>query len=184
MVDLEEYFTVWGTWDQDTNGLVSVVGSLSLKGEMDRLPVLFSRVSGDFEISACRLTTLDGCPSFVGGRFVASFNLFENLEGGPRVVRGNYYSVARCENLKSLDGLADEIRGQFSVNYRPDLPLLRSLVATRVDFTPQNLNTWELTQKMRTAQEILNRYAGQGEAGAFACGAELASAGLKDNARW
>ena len=77
MVDLEKYFTVYGTWEQGSDGLVSVTGSLSLKSTMDKLPFRFDKVSGDFEISACRLTTLDGCPGFVGGKFVASYNLFE-----------------------------------------------------------------------------------------------------------
>ena len=183
MVDLEKYFTVYGTWEQGSNDLVSVTGSLSLKSTMDKLPFRFDKVSGDFEISACRLTTLDGCPSFVGGQFVASYNLFENLEGGPHTVKGAY-NVRKCANLTRLDGLAEDIGGLFSVDYQPDLPLLRSLVSSRIDLSPRDANTWVLTQKRRTAEEILNRYAGQGAAGAFACGAELASAGYKENARW
>ena len=183
MVDIETYFTVYGTWEQGSDGLVSVTGSLSLKRRMIRLPVRFASVSGDFVISGCSLTTLVGCPSFVGGRFVATYNLFENLEGGPHTVKGAY-NVRKCANLISLEVLAEEISGLFSIDYQPHMPLLRSLVASRVDLSHRDSWTWDLAKKKRTAEEILNRYAGQGEAGAFACGAELASAGLKENARW
>jgi hypothetical protein len=61
------------------------------------------------------------------------------------------------------------------LSYSPTLPLLRCLLAKKVVTTkPEN----------STVQDILNQYAGQGEAGAFACGAELATAGYKENARW
>lgn len=81
-------------------------GDLNLMRNADRLPLRFARVSGNFYAGNSELTTLEGCPEWVGGYFVVSSN-----------------------PLKDLDHSPLHVGGYFGVSYREDLPLLRMLVA-------------------------------------------------------
>ena len=130
-------------------------------------------VRGNFVCSFNRLETLAGAPRSVDGFFSCTDNLLTSLEHAPNSV-GNDFS---CFNnpLETLEGLPDVTR-TLRLSYSPTLPLLRCLLAKKVEFLP--------TLGDKTIEAILHRYAGQGEAGAFACGAELASAGYKENAKW
>jgi hypothetical protein len=151
-------------------------------------------VSGDFSCHNNQLTTLEGAPQSVGGNFrchinqlttlehspqnvVGGFECYSNqlttLEGAPKSVGGDFNCVNN--KLATLEGMPDVQRTLF-LSYRRKLPLLRCLLAKKVEFDPKPRN--------KTIETILNKYAGQGEAGAFACGAELAAAGFKANARW
>ena len=151
-------------------------------------------VSGDFSCHNNQLTTLEGAPQSVGGNFrchinqlttlehspqsvVGGFECYSNqlttLEGAPKSVGGDFNCVNN--KLTTLEGMPDVQRTLF-LSYRRKLPLLRCLLAKKVEFDPKPRN--------KTIETILNKYAGQGEAGAFACGAELAAAGFKANARW
>ena len=145
-----------------------------------------------------RLVSLLGAPETVEGDFVCDSNhLLTTLEGGPKQVLG----IMRCTGnarlvsllgapttvggdfwchdnpkLRSLEGLPS-IPGILYLTYKQKLPLLRCLLAQQVVFYPRK-------QVSKPVQTIVNRYAGQGEAGAFSCGTELATAGYKENARW
>ena len=80
--------------------------NVSLMKDVDQLPVKFARVSGSFYAGDSRLTTLEGCPEWVGEYFAVSSN-----------------------PLKDLDHSPLHVGGYFAVSYREDLPLLRMLVA-------------------------------------------------------
>jgi hypothetical protein len=84
--------------------------------------------------------------------------------------------------LESLEGFPLEV-SSVRFNWAPSLPLLRLLNAAKITVAYPGTDVY-VRRNGQKAADILNGYAGQGEAGAFACGAELASAGLKDNARW
>ena len=105
--------------------------------------------------------------------FYAYNNHLANLIGAPQ-----HSNEINCvgSTLTSLEGLPTEPHSirSLSFTYRPMLPLLRCLVSTTV----------ELARAPKEVVTIIARYSGQGEAGAFECGAELASAGYKENARW
>ena len=176
MALLKQYFTTTGTITISDEGLVSCTGDVHLKRELkhERLPVSFDRVDGWFLCHSNRLETLAGAPQSVGDTFWCVNNRLKSLEGAPQSIRYNFV----CWNnplLRSLEGLP-VIPGTLCLSYKPKLPLLRCLLAKKVEFVPALNNT--------TIETILNRYAGQGEAGAFECGAELASEGFKENARW
>ena len=130
-------------------------------------------VVGDFYCNNNQLTTLAGAPTSVGGEFECGNNQLTSLEHAPTSVDGNF----GCMNnqLTSLRGLP-AVQGTLWLSYSPTLPLLRCLLAKKVELRPN--------REDKTIENILNQYAGQGEAGAFACGAELATAGFKENARW
>lgn len=130
-------------------------------------------IRGNFWCGGNRLTTLQHAPQSVGGEFACTGNSLTSLEGAPKRVDGNF-SCAGNE-LTTLEGLSD-VKGTLVLSYSPTLPLLRCLLARKVQFIGEIEN--------KTVETILNRYAGQGEAGAFVCGAELADAGYKENARW
>lgn len=151
-------------------------------------------VVGDFWCYGALLETLRGAPTSVGGNFCCNNNQLTSLAHAPTSVTGDFWcnnnqltSLAHapasvggafyCENnpLETLEGLPIKMTS-LKISYSPNLPLLRSLGAQSIQFDPPLRDP--------TLGEILNRYAGQGEAGAFACGAELANAGYKENARW
>ena len=129
-------------------------------------------VGGDFYCGSNDLTTLEGAPKSVIGMFDCGFNRLTTLEGAPNSVGGDF--LCTLNQLTTLEGMP-AVQGTLYLSYSPTLPLLRCLLAKKVVTTkPEN----------STVQDILNQYAGQGEAGAFECGAELATAGYKENARW
>ena len=164
-----------------------------------RIPVKFYMVDGWFQAERMGLGSLENCPDSCGSLFVASNslrslehtpaylgshdisdNLFHNFVGLPE---GLSVVTALNNPLTSLDGLPESPPEEepltVALTYSPHLPLLRLLVAEEIEIRdPRNNKLFE------PVQSILNRYAGQGSAGAFACGAELATAGYKENARW
>jgi hypothetical protein len=110
---------------------------------------------------------LQGCPIKVGGRFDASGNNLQDLEDSPK-----------------------EIGHMFLINYRGQLPLLRTLVAQEI-----NLLTDHTVDKQ--VGIVLNKYAGRGRRGAIQAARALITKGeemqqlhglwdnpFEANARW
>jgi hypothetical protein len=67
------------------------------------IPLKFRRVNGNFNCSNNYLTSLRGCPEYVGGEFRCNDNLLTSLEFGPIKVDGDYYCYSN--NLTSLEFL-------------------------------------------------------------------------------
>ena len=66
------------------DGTIDVNGDVDLYyclGKMKKLPVKFGKVSGDFSCYRNNLTTLEGCPKYVGGGFSCSSNELTTLKG-------------------------------------------------------------------------------------------------------
>ena len=161
------------------------------------LPVDFESVGGTLMLANNKLTTLKGCPPHVGYSFECDQNQLTTLEYGPVTV-GSGYNCSRnelrnllhapthvpgilncCLNpLESLEGFPETVGKAVYISYSPDLPLLRTLVAQSIIFWPT-----VATQGI-AVRKILNKYAGQGRAGAFDCRRELRAAGFEGNARW
>ena len=182
MVDKKEimrllnwYFRTTGTVTISDEGLVSCTGNVELKRKPkhEKLPVAFDRVSGYFGCWGNQLTTLEGAPQSVGGSFSCSGNQLTSLEHAPKIVGRDFW----CNNnrLKSLEGLP-AIPGTLFLSYRRKLPLLRCLLAQKVEFVPR--------QRNKKVQNILNKYAKQGRREMFWCQKELEDAGFPENARW
>ena len=161
-----------------TTGKMTVLDNVYLwTSPPDRkLPVEFAKVNFSLQIQNRGLDSLEGCPTSVGQHFNCSQNRLTNLIGGPKAVGRDY--LAYKNPLESLEGLATEIGGILMLSYSPTLPLLRALVAKEIVF-----DQWTHTD-VTPPTEILNRYAGQGRAGAIECKRELVAAGYEGNARW
>jgi hypothetical protein len=109
----EKYLTYTINSDNtiDVNGNVDLDNKL---GKMKKLPVKFGKVSGYFWCAANKLTTLEGCPNYVGGSFYCSKNNLTSLEYCPKYVGGSGFGCA-LNILTTLKGIEKcEIIGFFS----------------------------------------------------------------------
>jgi hypothetical protein len=198
---LKEYFHVHGPVKVRSTGVVDVAGTVTLKKDVllpgNRLPIKFGGVSGSFEFdSYTNLATLEGSPDWVGGTFDCAltgvgslahapqkvdgdvdvrFCNLKNFVGGPQQVGGNYWG--RRNDVTSLEGLPEHIPGEFDFELMPGLPILRSLVAHKVEALKGK-------HRQDVVNVILNKYAGEGKPGALKAAAELVRAGYKEHARW
>ncbi len=203
MENLDQCFEYEGEVSIDSNGLVSIEGDVFLvrmdKMPIQRLPVMFKQVTGSLMLEDNLLETLEGCPphvgihfscwnnqirkldhgpSTVGRRYNCGQNRLTNLVGAPQRVPGGFLCMDNL--LETLDGLPEYIGDTLYLNWNQHMPMLRTLAARKIVFYAMPVARGPAEQVL----EILNRYAGKGEAGAFECGAELATAGFKENARW
>ncbi|MEZ7500445.1 hypothetical protein QO200_17070 [Flavobacterium sp. Arc3] len=90
------------------DGLIDVKGNVKIcDGKLQKLPLRFRNVSGNFHCNSNCLKTLIGSPQWVGGSFNCSDNDLYTLKHGPVIVRGTY----RCSenNLITLKGCAIEV---------------------------------------------------------------------------
>ena len=103
-----------GSWNLNPKtGLVDVKGDFDCgrQGLDSFKGVRFGRISGKFDCSENRLTSLEGAPQSVGIHFDCSYNSLISLEGGPQSVGGDFY----CSNnsLTSLEGAPQSVGGDF-----------------------------------------------------------------------
>ena len=90
---------------------------------------VFKRIEGDFIINLYGtndlLTSLEGCPQYVGDRFECErcFKL-KSLDGCPQYV-GSEFSIEGCLELTSLDGCPKEIGGGFNCSHCESLKSLK-----------------------------------------------------------
>jgi hypothetical protein len=174
MALLKANFKTTGSITIDDKGLVSCTGMVNLKKKLKRLPVAFDKVGGDFFCHINQLTTLEGAPTSVGGNFFCYNNQLTTLEGAPTSVGGDFFCHIN-QQLTTLEGLPT-IPGILHLSYSSTLPLLRCLLAKKVQFYPY--------REDKTIETILNLYAGQGKRAMFDCQKELEDAGFEGNARW
>jgi hypothetical protein len=98
------------------DGTVDVDGGVHLSGEgLKKLPLKFGKVSVSFYCDRNQLTTLEGAPKEVGGRFDCSYNQLTTLEGAPKVV-GGYFDCSNNQ-LTTLEGSPKEVGGGFDCDY-------------------------------------------------------------------
>jgi len=79
----------------NNDGTIDVDGNVDLEEKLDnmeKLPVKFGKVSGYFMCIRNKLTTLEGCPKYIGGDFWCFGNNLTTLEYCPKYIGGNYYS--------------------------------------------------------------------------------------------
>ena len=178
------------------------------------LPLKFGTVDGGLSIASMKLKTLLNSPKTVNGKFDCSRNLLTSLAHSPDFVvdfdcsYNQLTSLKGCpkvpgelvcnhNQLKTLESVPEAGRvwatnnpfehfrdtpshiGTVSIFWYPNLPLLGLLTVGRIElFEPE---TYKSMQKL---EQIMNRYSGQGRAGAFDCRQELKKAGFEGNAKW
>jgi hypothetical protein len=126
------------------NGLLNVDGDVYLNGyNLRELPLNFGKITGHFDCSLNKLTSLKGAPSRVGGDFKCYTNKLKSLKGAPSKVDGNFdcgenilTSLAGAPSevggnfdcslnqLTSLNGAPSEVDGSFICSFNPDLNTL------------------------------------------------------------
>ena len=76
-------------WSINEDGLVDVDGGVKLyKKSLNKLPLKFGKVGGNFWCNGNQLTTLEGAPASVGSDFYCHNNQLTTLEGAPYSVSG------------------------------------------------------------------------------------------------
>jgi hypothetical protein len=99
-------------------------GSIDVNGNVDlynngfvELPLRFNKVTGCFDCGYNNLTTLEGCPRWVGGFFYCSRNELTSLEFSPDYV-GYYFE---CTGNKLTNNYCEsEIGGNFYTSLKQD----------------------------------------------------------------
>ena len=105
-----ENYTINGDGSIDVDGDVSFYS----KG-LTELPLRFNKVTGWFDCGGNRLTSLKGCPRWVGGYFTCNNNKLTSLEFSPDYVGGDFYCTGN--KLTSLEFSPDYVGGYFSCRY-------------------------------------------------------------------
>jgi hypothetical protein len=99
-------------WTINEDGSIDVNGNVDLSEKgLDKLPIKFRNVTGNFYCYSNNLTSLEGCPKLIFGDFICSYNNLTSLEGGPKSVGGFF----DCYNnkLTSLEGCPKSVGGSF-----------------------------------------------------------------------
>ena len=110
-MNIEDYFRIKGKYEL-IDGVYNVDGHVILNKKVDKLPCKFGKVTGSLWCHENNLTSLEGCPSWVGGEFWCNYNNnLETLEGCPRYVGGNFF--CNHNNLTSLEGCPRYVGGGF-----------------------------------------------------------------------
>lgn len=132
----------------NNDGTVDVNGSVVItRTNLTHLPLHFNRVSGQFNCSNNKLTTLKGAPNFIGRSFDCSNNNLCSLKYVPKKVGGDFlcfenslkslngiqkiiYAGLFCfdNKLKTLEGGPVEVYNDFNVEYNNLVNLIGSPV--------------------------------------------------------
>ena len=196
---LLDNFIINGTHSID-KGIVSIDGNCVLDVVVQKLPVKFGKVSGNFSCanlglktlenfpmevggsvnisSNTKLTSLNGSPQYIGGTFRCIATSIVSFEGGPKTVMGSFVA-SNNNDLESINGLPEIINGKLNIPFYPDMPVLKLLLIkmlNEIAFIPPYGDSVLI-------QRILNKYVGQGQKGALQCAMELTKAGFKRYAR-
>jgi hypothetical protein len=109
---------------KNRNVKITGVRTILIK-ETSKLPCNIVEITGDLEISHCKLITLEGCPEKVNESFFCNENELKSLEHGPKFVKDKYQ--AQFNPLTTLEFLPIEA-GTFCVSYGDKLQLLRLFI--------------------------------------------------------
>ena len=110
----EEYLKEYNitSYTINGNGIVDVQGDVYIpRNGMNRLPIIFGRVSGDFRCAYNSLTTLIGCPSYVDGKFIINSNSLTSLQYSPLYVGSDF--ECNYNNIRTLYGITNDIGGNL-----------------------------------------------------------------------
>jgi hypothetical protein len=122
------------------DGTIDVNGDVDLYGfDLNELPLNFNKVTGYFNCGGNNLTSLKGCPRWVGGCFSCNKNQLTSLEFSPDYVGGSF----DCYTNQLTDNYYDmEIGGYFYTSLEQD------------GLTEHNYNEW---RKLYKRKQILNK---------------------------
>ena len=85
------------------DGSIDVDGDVELGVyKLDKIPLKFNNVSGYFNISYNNITSLEGCPKYIGETFYCNSNKLTSLEYFPNKIK--YEILLKGNPLESLYG--------------------------------------------------------------------------------
>jgi hypothetical protein len=121
------------------DGSIDVIGNVNLSDKgLTELPLVFNKVTSIFSCTNNNLTSLKGCPRWVGGGFYCDNNKLTSLEFCPDYVGGSFW--CRYNNL--TDNYCEtEIGSKFYTTLEQD------------GLTEDNYNEW---RKLYKRKQILN----------------------------
>jgi hypothetical protein len=110
-----------GTYTINEDGSIDVDGDVDLYNRnLTKIPFKFRNVSGWFNCSNNKLTSLLGAPNMVSISFKCGMNHLTSLVGAPNTVGG--YFDCYGNKLTSLEGAPSSVGGYFSCFNNPNLP--------------------------------------------------------------
>ena len=127
----------------NSDGSIDVDGRVDLyKKGLTELPLRFNKVTGYFLCDDNNLTTLKGCPRWIGGNFICSYNQLTSLEFSPDYVGGGFW----CQYNNLTNNYCDtEIGGNFYTTLKQD------------GLTKYNYNEWrKLYKRKMILDDIFN----------------------------
>ena len=84
-------------YEINEDNTIDVYGNVDLwDKKLKEIPLNFNKVTGNFSCSYNNLTSLEGCPKWVGGDFSCHYNKLLDIDCGIQMVDGNFY----CQNNK------------------------------------------------------------------------------------
>ncbi len=128
---------------KDGSLVVNVHRSLLLKN-LNKIPVKFNQIKGDLTIRDCFFENLMGVPEQINGKLnISDCQNLKSLEGGPLLVSDDFsvsntsletlqyfpkclkdISIIKNSYLSSLQGIQQEVFGNFIINYQNNLKIL------------------------------------------------------------
>ena len=126
------------------DGSIDVNGDVYINFDITEFPLRFNKVYGNFDCGYNNLTTLKGCPKWVGGYFSCVYNKLRDLEYSPDYVGGWF----DCYDNQLTDNLCDsEILGDFITSLKNDGLIFKGNKA-------KNYNEW---RKLYIRKKILDK---------------------------
>jgi hypothetical protein len=116
--DIESICKEYGieNWTINEDESIDVDGDVDLSHRgLDKLPIKFRNVTGNFYCYHNKLTSLEGSPKWIGDYFYCQNNNLTSLEGGPKSV-GHGFDCS-YNNLTSLEGGPKSVGGGFDCSY-------------------------------------------------------------------
>ena len=117
------------------NYTINVDGSIDVDGDvwltyynLTKLPLKFTKVSGDFRCNDNQLTSLEGSPKEVGGDFYCYNNQLTSLVGCPIIFDGNFH--CSFNYLTTLEGISKIIDGDLDLDDNSIEVIDRSVIVT------------------------------------------------------
>lgn len=86
------YFDPYSKYRINKDLTISIPDESFLNDNCGDLPsyIQFNKIRGTFTVDDCNLTTLRGCPKYVGGDFECTNNKLTSLEYAPKYVGGSF----------------------------------------------------------------------------------------------
>lgn len=118
---------------------------------MEKLPLKFNKITNYFDCSENELTTLEGCPVYVGSTFDCCYNNLTSLKYSPKYVGDDF----NCSdnNIKRLEYLSCEIGGEFFSD--SDLELIYNILKDNLEYIP-NFYDFNILDNLDDDRKTLN----------------------------